>query len=425
MPLRREILLLSLLFATLYFVQGFAEPTEGLIAQPLRAQLRYLKVSSGEISSYLFLIGLPWSFKLLFGLTSDFVPLFGSRRKSYLLLSTLLAAGCLFAVAIIPFELPRLKLIFGLIGGASLGVAFTDVVVDALAVASGQKYGLTGRFQAIQWGAIYSATMLTGSIGGWLSQNHLPWLGCLICGTLAALSLLMTLLVVKEPPIVATQEENALRSLASTLRSPLVWTVGTFLFLWNFNPFSSVVQEDYMTKYLNLSEQFVGHTRSISGLGSIIACIGYAAWGPKIPIRWLIHGSIVAGVCSSLVYLVMWNGPSALLVSLLAGLFYMLGLLVQLDMAARVCKVESAGTTFAALMALSNTGTNLGILVGGSCYDWLGIHFGSTPIAYSLLVLLGSLSTAACWLLIPAMKWLDSSPTPSLGTTREDSSRGA
>ena len=93
MPHRREILLLSLLFATLYFVPGFAELTEGLIAQPLRAQRRYLKVSSGEISRYLFLIGLPWSFKLPFGLTSDFVPLFGSRRKSYLLLSSSSAAS--------------------------------------------------------------------------------------------------------------------------------------------------------------------------------------------------------------------------------------------------------------------------------------------------------------------------------------------
>ncbi|MCE9528459.1 MAG: hypothetical protein K8R36_20645 [Planctomycetales bacterium] len=411
MPLRREILLLSLLFATLYFVQGFAEPSEGLISQPLRAQLRYLKVSSGEISRYMFLIGLPWSFKLLFGLTSDFVPLFGSRRKSYLLLSTLLAAGCLFVVAIIPFELSRLKLVFGLIGVASLGVAFTDVVVDALAVAAGQKYGLTGRFQAIQWGAIYSATILTGSIGGWLSQNHLPWLGCLICGSLAALSLLMTLLVVKEPPHDETPASGAFRSLVTTLKSPLVWTVGTFLFLWNFNPFSSVVQEDYMTKYLKLSEQFVGHTRSIAALGSLLACLAYAAWGPKIRIRWLIHGSIVAGVCSSLVYLLMWNGPSALLVSLLAGLFYMLGTLVQLDLAARVCKVESAGTTFAALMALSNTGTILGIRVGGNCYEWLGLQLGSTPIAYSVLVLIGSLSTAACWLLVPAMKWAESSPS--------------
>src|SRR5262245_58929695 len=112
---RRTILLLCLLFATLYFVQGFAEPTEGLIAQPVRAELRYLKVSDVQASNYMLLIGLPWSFKMLFGLISDFVPLFRSRRKSYLVLSTLLTAvSCLLAAAT-PFQMGNLKSIFWVI----------------------------------------------------------------------------------------------------------------------------------------------------------------------------------------------------------------------------------------------------------------------------------------------------------------------
>src|SRR5688572_236529 len=118
---RREVLLLCLLFATLYFVQGFAEPTEGLIAQPVRAQLRYLQVPTGDIAFFATLIGLPWSLKLLFGLISDFVPLWGSRRKSYLLLFTLTAAAALLILVAIPFEMERLGLIFGLIFAATLG----------------------------------------------------------------------------------------------------------------------------------------------------------------------------------------------------------------------------------------------------------------------------------------------------------------
>jgi predicted MFS family arabinose efflux permease len=411
MKFRREVILLSLLFATLYIVQGFAEPSEGLIAQPVRAQLRFLEVPPSEIGYFSFLIGLPWSFKLLFGLTSDFVPIFGSRRKSYLLLATLLTAVSLFAVALIPFELNRQKVIFWFVCAASIGVAFTDVVVDALAVIAGQKYGLTGRFQAIQWGGIYTATILTGSTGGWLSQHHLPWIGFMICGSLAVVSLVMTQLVVNESRD-RTSSLGALRSLESTLKSPLVWTVGAFLFLWNFNPFSSVVLEDYVTKQLHLSEQFVGHTRSLAGFGSIFSCAAYAVWGPRIPVRWLIHGSILAGVLSSLVYLLMWNEWSGLAVSLLAGAFYMLGTLVQLDLAARACKPESAGTTFAALMALSNTGLSLGILFGGNWYEWLAQRMESNHLAFILLVVIGSLTTAACWLLVPAMTWARRSSEP-------------
>src|SRR5882762_1247322 len=105
MRFRREVLLLSLLFATLYFVQGFAEPTEGLIAQPVRAQLRYLQVPTGEIAAFSALIGLPWSMKPLFGLFSDCLPIFGSRRRSYLILSTLATTASLALLLTVPFEL--------------------------------------------------------------------------------------------------------------------------------------------------------------------------------------------------------------------------------------------------------------------------------------------------------------------------------
>ena len=137
----------------------------------------------------------------------------------------------------------------------------------------------------------------------------------------------------------------------------------------------------------------------------MLACATYAAIGSRIPIRWLIHGSILAGVLSSLVYLAMWDASSALVMSLFSGVFYMFGTLVQLDLAARACKPEAAGTTFAALMALSNTGMLLGNWLGGQWYDWLAKQLHSVPAAFALLVLIGSLFTAACWLLVPVMKW--------------------
>lgn len=416
MSRQREMLLLSLLFATLYFVQGVAEPTEGLIAQPVRAQLRYLQVPTREIATFSALIGLPWSLKPLFGLLSDCLPIFGSRRRSYLILSTLATTTGLTILLAIPFDVVNLRSIFGCIYLATLGVAIADVVVDALAVAAGQRHGLTGRFQAIQWGSLYLAGILTGSLGGTLSERRIPQVGFLICGLLAAVSLLMTLLFVaeeREGPAKVTEKptlQNALRSLWTTATSPLIWTVGAFLFLWNFNPFSSAVQEAYMGNELHLDQQLIGHTRSISSFGSILACAGYAVFAPRIPARWLVHGSIAAGVASSLVYLLMFDLWSAVAVSLVSGLFYMWGTLVQLDLAARVCRAESAGTTFATLMALSNTGMFAGIYLGGTWYEGLSLYFGGASYAYGVLVIIGGLFTAACWLLVPALRWPGDTP---------------
>src|SRR6202040_3435215 len=73
-------------FALVYLVEGLGQ-IGGLISQPLNY---YLKQVQGwtplQITAYLTLFNLPWIIKPLYGLVSDFIPLFGYRRKSYLLL---------------------------------------------------------------------------------------------------------------------------------------------------------------------------------------------------------------------------------------------------------------------------------------------------------------------------------------------------
>src|SRR4030095_11547291 len=93
---------------------------------------------------------LPWPLKPVYGLLSDFVPLFGRRRQSYFLITSSLAAiaGLILAasdaIALGPIrtvDLPGMK--FTLIAGVglftimALGLAFTDVLTDAMMVENG------------------------------------------------------------------------------------------------------------------------------------------------------------------------------------------------------------------------------------------------------------------------------------------------
>lgn len=74
-------------FALVYLVEGLGQ-IGGLISQPLNY---YLKQVYGwtplQITAYLTIFNIPWIIKPIYGLFSDFVPLFGYRRKSYLLLA--------------------------------------------------------------------------------------------------------------------------------------------------------------------------------------------------------------------------------------------------------------------------------------------------------------------------------------------------
>lgn len=395
---------LAVLFGAIYFIQGIAEPTEGLIAQPVRSLLEQRGRAAAEITAFMSLLGLPWALKPLYGLLVDFIPLGRQSRRNWLVLMTSATALSLGYVA---FDLPdagsdRLFLMVLLV--PTVGVAFTDVVTDALMVERGQPWGMTGRLQSVQWASMYAATILTGFVGGWLSQTGRQELGFLICAIAAAVSLVLAVAWVKDGPRPDTREpmNQRIRVLLRAFRTPRFAAAAAFLFLWNFNPFSSAVLDYYLTQELGLSEQFYGTTVSLFAAASVVAAIAYGWYCRKLRPSTLIHLSIACGILTTLAYLGLEGRTTALAISFLAGLTYMTGSLIQLDLAARVCPPEVSGTLFATLMALSNLGITAAMAWGGWLYDDWSAQWGPHA-AFDRLVLLGAATTAACWLLAPLL----------------------
>ena len=131
------------------------------------------------------LLAVPWTIKPAFGLLSDFVPLFGSRRRNYLLLANGVAAASLLLLAFIPLAPGSRWLLFALLLPTTMAIALGDVIVDALMVEKGQPLGLTGRFQSIQWTAANIALLLTVSseaISQRKGSSRSPLLSAARCG---------------------------------------------------------------------------------------------------------------------------------------------------------------------------------------------------------------------------------------------------
>jgi Na+/melibiose symporter-like transporter len=389
----------------MYFIQGIGEPTEGLIAQPVRWLLKSWGHDAAQIGTFGLLLSLPWSLKPIYGLISDFLPLAGYRRKSYLVLASAATATSLLVLYVLPPPPGVTAWLLGLLLVPTVGVAFTDVVVDALMVERGQPAGLTGPLQSVQWGSMYAATVLVGLVGGLLSQHGRPDLGFLICGLATLVTLLLALFLVHERPRPA--EPHRLRSAATALghafTNRTVLGVAGFLFLWNFNPFASSVLNVYMTRELGVSEQFYGTTVALDAVAAIAASVAYGFYCRRVPFGRLLHLSIVAGILATVAYWAMLGPRSAVLITLLVGFTYMTGWLVQLDLAARTCPPDVAGTVFALLMAGTNLSIGLSMGLGGYLYDaWAGVW--GPRIAFNLLVGAGALCTAACWLLVPVLR---------------------
>lgn len=408
---RRERLGLGVLFGAIYFIQGIGEPTEGLIAQPVRSLLASWGHSATEIATFTALLSVPWVLKPLYGVLTDFVPIAGYRRRSYLLImSTATALG----LAYLYFNPPgpgSYGWLIAVLLVPTVGVAFSDVVADALMVERGQPRGITGQLQSVQWASLYAATIVTGVLGGYLSQHGHQEVGFLICAGAAACTGLLTLLFVREQrrPPTLDRARVAWTALARTVRTRALWGAIAFLFLWSFNPFSTAVLYLHMTRTLGFAEQFYGNTVSLLAVAAVAASIAYGLYCRRVPFKWLIHLAIGAGVASTLAYWGLSGAASALWITVAVGLTYMTGTLVQLDLAARVVPVETAGTAFALLMAVWNLGFAASAGLGGYLYDrWLPL-WGATA-AFDALVAVGALCTSACWLVVPWLRWDAGSP---------------
>lgn len=388
-------------YGFIYFVQGISEPTTGLVSQPNQAMLRDWGRNSAEVSAFVSLLTLPWCFKALFGMVSDFVPLGRFRRKSYLLAASACATVAFGVLSATPLtKSMQTPLLYWLLL-AAVAVIFGDVAIDALMVETAQPLGMTGRMQSVQWTAIYGGAILAGLGGGYLSAYHRQKLGFLLCAVLMACSFLLAAFFLEETPQTAPQRawRKAAPLLWNLLRTRRVVVVGLFLFLWNFNPFSHTVLYFYATKQLDFGENLFGRMSAVGAVGSLLACIGYAFYCRRVSMRWLLHLSIVCGLICNMIYWPLARESGAYTISVIFGLTYMTGSIIQGDLAARACSLDAAGTLYALFMSICNLASALSMWLGGYLYQQGAARWGSED-AFRMLIVMSAASTAGCWLLM-------------------------
>jgi hypothetical protein len=124
---------LMLFFAVVYTVEGIGQAKVGIVWQPLTY---FLKTQYGwtalQIAASLSVLDVPWVVKPLYGLLSDFLPLFGYRRRSYLLLSNLAA---IVAFVWVTQAVTPAAIVFALVL-TSITMAVSSTVCGALLVVS-------------------------------------------------------------------------------------------------------------------------------------------------------------------------------------------------------------------------------------------------------------------------------------------------
>jgi MFS family permease len=381
----------AILFAVVYFAQGMWY----LPNQTITIVMKDAGYSAGLVANFFAISTVPWLIKPLYGIVSDFFPLFGRRRFSYLVLTSSLAAAAGFALSLTRSnDYWTMVVLFTVMG---LGLAFTDVLVDALMVEHGRRLNLIGAFQSVQWAAIYTCSMLVGVFGGWLAAERRLGLAFLVAAIFPLLSLVMVAGAVREPRARADRAAlvERLQAVRGALRTREVWVVAGFIFFFMFSPSFGPGFLFYQTDRLGFSQQFIGTLAALQSLGSVLGALTYAPLSRRWPLRRTINVTITLSVVSTLIYF-LYKGPvSAVVIDFSAGWVYMVTTLAILDLAAKSCPPHVEGTFFALLMSVYNGG------VQGS--QWVGAHLYDA-IGFERLILISAVSTALIWLLVPLVR---------------------
>src|SRR5260370_6334086 len=334
---------LALLFAIVYFAQGMVYLPDQVVSIVFKER----GLTAGQLATFTWIITIPWFIKPVYGLLSDFVPIAGTRRRSYFLIMAALAA--LSATAVSLMSGAPYWALATMITLLWLGVGFTDVLTDALMVENGKPLGLTGAFQSVQWAALSASSILVGVAGGYLAEHRAFAAAFALVACFPLISLLMAWLVVQEPPARPNLEGfgetwAALRH--ATGRRDL-WLVAGFIFFWAFSPSFGPAFFYYQTDTLHFSQTLIRALASVGAAGSIAGAVAYARLARPFPRKRPIVWSIGAGTVASLAYLAYGGVISATVITVIFGALGMTTQLAFLALAATACPAPAEAPFFA------------------------------------------------------------------------------
>jgi len=395
-----------LFFAIVYVVEGIGQARVGVIFQPLNNYLKVIGWTPVQVTAYLAILNFPWIIKPVFGLVSDFIPLFGYRRKSYLILSSICGVGAYAWIARLaePSEFALLLVL------TSYAMATSSTLCGALLAENGQSFRLSSTFVSQQWLWFYIAIMASAFVGGALVE-HLPPLSALqaAAGIAAVASIAIVfaaLFLLDERKTTASRGEmrRTLQSVVTASKSSKLYIVALFLFLYSFAPGFGTPLYYFMTDELKFSQAYIGILGSIASAGWIAGALVYRLFLRKMSSKALLYLSIVLGTLAAASFLLLADEVTAAIVNFANGAAMMIATIASLTLAADYCPKRSEGFAFAGLMSIMNLADVFSNNVGAYLYEHV-FHDRLGP-----LIIVSAASTAFALVLVPLLHLDGKSP---------------
>jgi len=353
-----------LLSASIYFTQGI----ENLPSLPFFFYLKdTLHLDESRIMYLSAWITLAWLIKPMWGYLSDnFLT-----KKVWIVGSLIGSLVFSIVLGLIPY-LPILWLII-FMSVASATTAIRDVNVDGLACVEGKKAKITGRIQSLQWGFLTVASVLTGFLGGYLSEHWNYRVGYL---SLIPIYLLIIAIVMKYNPSKSITKTaiNLRQTLKELFTDKRLLLVCLFLFLYKFSPAFGTPLTFIMRDNFQWSKLWIGTLETISSIFGLLGAWAYFHYSKKLNLRKWLFWSIFISAILTLCYL-YFTPITAIVYNILFSIINMFFQLLILDFMARNSKSGLESVSFALLCSISNLASSCNGFAGSFLFPLIGLNW--------------------------------------------------
>lgn len=339
-----------------------------------------LKLSPATVSVVSGLILIPWVVKPLYGFISDTYPIWNRRRMPYFFIFGF--TGFFSWISLAYFAANLWESIICLIG-ASLSLAFVNVLAEALIVEKGgqnrQSHSATkdkiSKLMTLYWGTESIAKIISGFSSGFLIDTISKSTIFAITGIFPATLCLLAFFLHEKPSVGNADFKGQWDLLMSHLKKPHIWKPALFMFIWQATPSSQSSYFFFLTNDIGLKPEFMGTLHLVEGGSSILALTIYNLYLTKVSYRNILYWTIVLSFVAGLTPLVLilhlnreWGIPDSYFVggdaALLAGVGQV-AIMPLLVLGAQTCPPAVEGTLYALLMSTLNIGGVVSDNLGG------------------------------------------------------------
>ena len=414
----------------IYFVQGVVGLARLAVSFFLKDELG---LSPAQVSALIGIAMLPWMVKPLFGFISDGLPVFGYRRRPYLILSGFLGCAGWLAMATIVHSAWAATLAIAL---ASLGVALSDVIVDSLVVERARAEGTqdAGSLQSLSWGATAVGGLITAYLGGYLLEHFSTRL---VFEITAIFPLIISIVawLIAESRVESGDRGSVIweqvKQLKGAIAQKSIWLPTAFVFLWQATPSADSAFFFFTTNELGFQPEFLGRVRLVSSLAALFGIWLFQRFLKAVPMRVMFGWSTVISAALGMTTLLLvthanraigiddhWFSLGDSLVLTVMGQIAFMPVLI---LAARLCPPGVEATLFALLMSIYNLAGFLSYELGAGLMHWLGVNESNFTNLW-LLVVITNLTTL---LPLPLLGWLPSAQASPVQITVEPIALGS